>query len=412
MRLEELKIISINHWNIPLEDVGLFQLAEESRIHVLHEIKSRFGLSELFYLGTCNRVELVFTRHQPLTPREKLDLLNALHRDERPFDEKIMEHVEEYEGQEAVRHLFRVSCSLESALVGEQEILTQLRLAHEFAFNAKLSGDFLRLLMRKTIEVAKRCFTQTEINAHPVSISFLTWDRLKHMGVSQDSRVLLIGAGQIINSISLFVKKAGVKHVVVANRTLSKAREIADRVGGLAIAIEELHTVDMEFDVIISCTGATDPVLTQTLYTSFVQNDSSEKIIADLAIPRDVSEEVAQLNTVHYLALDELQQESLKNKAQRQKQVGHCEAIIETSIQEFELMFMQRLVERSMSEIPQAIKDIRETAMGVVFARELEGLDQQSVELLEKIMNYMEKKYISVPMKLAREVMLKSVSKQ
>lgn len=407
--MEELKTISLNHHQLPLDVIGHFLVDDERREAVLEEVKSKYNIKELFYLATCNRIELVFVQEGYLCRGMSSAIFGDLCRVK--AKQEWLETMELYEGDAAVEHLFRVSSSLESALVGEQEIITQLRKSYEWAFEKELSGDLLRLAMKKAIEVAKRCYSETEVASRPISTAFLAWQKLRQRCDNPDSRIVLVGAGQIIKSICEFIKKSDYKNVVVANRSLPAAQELANRVGGKAILLEEIKNLD-GFDAIISCTGATVAVIDEQMYTELVAEDTFEKVIIDLAIPFDVDPKVIDLFSVDYVGLHELQSVSDQNKLLRQQEVVKCEEIIAEGTKEFAGLYKQRQIELAMREIPQTIKAIRQTAMGEVFAKDLEGLDEHSKEVLQKVMDYMEKKYISLPMKLAREVMLDASSKQ
>ena len=155
----------------------------------------------------------------------------------------------------------------------------------------------------------------------------------------------------------------------------------------------------------MTCTGSENPIVT----SDFLGNRAGANIdIIDMALPSDVSSEVTQMDNVRYVGMQVLQAEATKNLAFRSKEIAACDAILQASIQLFKDQLQQRKIELAMREIPQTIKDIRETAMGEVFAKELDLLDESSRKVLEKILGYMEKKYISVPMKLAKKVILEN----
>ncbi|MFN9799343.1 MAG: glutamyl-tRNA reductase, partial [Bacteroidota bacterium] len=147
------------------------------------------------------------------------------------------------------------------------------------------------------------------------------------------------------------------------------------------------------------------------LYTSLIRGESGRKLIIDLALPADIDAAVASSAEVHYVGMETIQSRASENISSREQALAECEPIITSGVREFERMFAEREVERAMRSIPEAIKEIRSTALGSVFARDLEQLDENSREVLEKIIAYMEKKYISVPMKMAREVLLDAVSR-
>jgi len=407
--LEDLKIISLSHHQLPLDVLGYFLIDDEHREEILQEVKEKYNIKELFYLATCNRVELVFVQQGYLCRGMSSTILTKICREE--MQDEWLESMELYEGESALKHLLRVSTSLESALVGEQEIISQLRKSFEWSFEKDLCGDSIRLVMKKAIEIAKRCFSETEVASKPISTAFLAWQRLQEQCPDSESRIVLIGAGQINRSICEFVRKSHYTDIVVANRSLPAAEELAERVNGKAILLEDLNNID-GFDSIISCTGAVTSVVNASTYIQMLNGEQDEKLIIDLAIPSDIDEKVIELYDVNYVSLSELQKVSEENKQHRQNEVVKCDAIIAEGMTEFSALHKQRQIELAMREIPRTIKGIRETAIDEIFAKDLEGLDEHSIEVLKKVMDYMEKKYVSIPMKLAREVILDTVSKQ
>ncbi|MGB0918875.1 MAG: hypothetical protein ACPGU4_14875, partial [Flavobacteriales bacterium] len=161
------------------------------------------------------------------------------------------------------------------------------------------------------------------------------------------------------------------------------------------------------FDILISCTGASQPIVNNRLYRQLIGDDLTEKVIVDLAIPSDFEQEVIRKNNIKYIGIESLKDEARRNLEQRQKELEVCKRLIDDKINEFEQLLRERKVEISMREIPKTVKEIRERAVTQVFNKELDELDPKSREVLEKMMEYMEKKYISVPMKMAKEIMLK-----
>ena len=195
--------------------------------------------------------------------------------------------------------------------------------------------------------------------------------------------------------------------MTVFNRTLEKAEALAKSLKGTALPLSELSSFNQPFDILISCTGAAQPIVSNRLYRQLIGNDLSQKVIVDLAVPSDIELEVIRKNNISYIGIESLKEQARKNLEQRQKELEVCKRLIADKINEFEQLLRERKVEISMREIPQVVKGIRDRAVNKVFNKELEELDPKSREVLEKMMEYMEKKYISVPMKMAKEIMLK-----
>ncbi|MFT4779088.1 MAG: glutamyl-tRNA reductase [Flavobacteriales bacterium] len=402
--MEKLQVISLSHKNCPLDLIGRFHVEDARRGSFLLELKELMKVNELVYLSTCNRVEFIISTDVYFCGGRQNQLLDTF---EITGSEKstVLQAFESFQGEAAIHHLLKVGASLESMVLGEREIITQVRKAFDEGRTLGISGDLLRLTGKNVIETSKRVFTETAIATKPVSVVSLAWKNFKSRGHSSETPILIIGAGQTNSNFARFLKKSGYSNVTVANRTLEKAQTlVADTTGWKAVQL--LHISQIEaFKVIVTCTGSENPIVTST----FLGNRAGENIdIIDMALPSDVSSEVTQMENVRYVGMQVLQAEATKNLAFRSKEIAACDAILKASIQLFKDQLKQRKIELAMREIPQTIKDIRETAMGEVFAKELDLLDESSRKVLEKILGYMEKKYISVPMKLAKKVILEN----
>jgi len=172
--------------------------------------------------------------------------------------------------------------------------------------------------------------------------------------------------------------------------------------------LEALKTYKEGFDIIITCTGSIDPILTNDRYTSLLAGEKEKKVIVDLAIPNDVATEVIANNHLDYIEIKTLQDIADQNLKERYQELINGEAIIEQNIKEFRPILKQRRVEIAMKEVPEKIKEIRSRALNDVFANEINTLDDNSRQVLEKVMAYMEKKYISVPMVIAKDILVKN----
>src|SRR5690606_28811613 len=205
-----------------------------------------------------------------------------------------------------------------------------------------------------------------------------------------------------------FLAKHGYKNIHIYNRSLDKAVALANEVGAKASLLSELPNHSTGFDICITCTSSGEPVLSESIYDILAQGEKTRKVIIDLAIPGDVSGDVlarAESN-LKYIDIAMLKIIADKNLAERSGEIQNCEVIIDRKLMEFHDLYRDREVELAMRGIPEKVKEIRNTAIGTVYAKELSGLNAESREVLDKVIAYMEKKYISVPMKMAKEVML------
>jgi len=407
--LEYLKIIAFTHQQIDLKSLGKLVICEQTLDDRLRNVQSELNIKEIFYVGTCNRVEFIFTSAAELN---KAFISKFLHVLDMGLPEEYMENfinnVSTYEKVEAFNHLLRISCSLESLVVGEKEILAQVRRAYEACQKAGFTGDYMRTIMNRVVKTAKEVYTNTNISRNPVSVVSLAYRKLRELNMCGNSRLLIIGAGETNNNIAQYLKKHKYSNFSVFNRTLEKAETLAAELNGKAFSLEALSTYKQGFDVIITCTGATEPVITREIYESLLNGETGKKVIVDLAIPNDTALDVRENFPIHYIEVESLKEIARKNIQERYDELVHAEQIIEENIKEFELVLRQRRIELAMSEVPKKIKEIKDKAVNTVFADEINALDDEAKAVLQQVISYMEKKYISVPMVMAKEILVKN----
>ena len=406
--LREFKVIAFTHKNLEVSEIGNLHIELDFQEYRLRQVKAQLQLDELLFLSTCNRVEY-FIVSAAACDRVFLEQfffdLYPLMDDE--LRNRFVQSAEVYEGEKAVEHLLRVASSIDSMVIGEREIITQVRSAFESCKRMGLTGDFIRLLMRHTIETAKKVYTNTSISKKPVSVVSLAYHKLRELNIALDARFILVGAGVTNTNMSRFLKKHGFTNFVVFNRTLAKAESLANELKGTAYSLDELATYDKGFDVIITCTGSDNHLITPKIYQNLVQGETSKKTVIDLAIPYDLDPQITKRFSVKHISVDHLKVISEANLKERSKEIQHVEEILFEELEKFHMMYKQRQVEIAMRDVPQKIKDIKTTAKAV-FAQDIANLDASALETLEKMLEFMEKKYISVPMKMAKEILVKS----
>lgn len=405
--MKYLKVIAFTHKQIELKDLGKLVICQENLTEKLQALKTRFQIPEIFYLATCNRVEFVMATSQPVDKAFAKEFVGALNMGLCPVHTaSFIEAASIYENQEALNHLLRTSCSLESLVVGEKEILAQVRKAYECCREAGLTGDYLRLVMNCVVKTAKEVYTHTQISRRPISVVSLAYRKLKDLKQCSNARVLIIGAGETNRNISRYLQKHKYSNFAVFNRTLANAEKLAADLNGEAYGLEALKTYNKGFDVIITCTSATQPIITTDIYRSLLNGETGKKTIVDLAVPNDTAAEVLEQFPVNFIEVNSLNEIAKRNLQERYQELTHAEQIIAQNISEFLPQLKQRRIEVAMRQVPEKIKEIRHTALNTVFANEVQSMDEQSRQILERVINYMEKKYISVPMVMAKEILI------
>jgi glutamyl-tRNA reductase len=407
--LEQFHILAFTHKKMDVSEVGKLHIELDKQREVLSVFKQRMEINELMFLSTCNRVEFLFCTAKIVDENFIQNFFQTLYPHYETSQISNFENaVESYSGVLAIEHILQVASSIDSMIVGEREIITQVRNAFDTSKEMGLTGDFIRVVMRHTVETAKRVYTETSIANKPVSVVALAYHTLRDMDISLDARVLMIGAGMTNSNMAKFLRKHGFKNFTVFNRTVEKSEALAKDLHGSGYGLDTLHTFDKGFDIIITCTGSEAPIITPEIYTHLLQGEKTKKVVIDIAIPHDLDAEIVKNNHVTHISIDYLQKISDRNLLERSKEIVHVEQILSDAVESFMYIHKMRQVEIAMREVPNMVKDIRATAVNEVFKKELQTLDDDSREVLDKIIGYMEKKYMSMPMKLAKEIMLKS----
>ncbi len=406
--MNKFKIIAFTHKSTDLKDLSRCFIEEDCVKEKLSAIKDALDIEEIFYLATCNRVEFLFVTSQKITK----PFLHSFFKSFSPSwsdADSLWAHLNSHilEGEDALRHLFNVTSSLDSLIVGEREIITQVRKSYDLSQSYELTGDFLRIIMQSTVKTAKEIFTHTQIAQNPISVVSLAYRKLRESNVKLDARFLIIGAGQTNGTMAKYLLKHGFTNFTVFNRTLKNAESLAKELKGSAFALTDLSKYENGFDIMLTCTGSADPIITPEIYSSLIKEDASKKIIIDLAIPCDVDPIVLKRHNIYLIEVSGLKKIVHENITEREKELEVAENIVTQNIEEFKHVYKTRCVELAMQDVPRKIKEIKHTAVNSVFAKDIEQLDDNSKEILEKILSYMEKKYISVPMIIAKDILIK-----
>jgi glutamyl-tRNA reductase len=409
--VEKFKVIAFTHKNTDINNIGRFHIDESQLQQRLQHLKDATNLDELLYLSTCNRVEFMIVNHEEVDAVFLNKFFAAFNPNWTTAEIGwAIENAQLFENGEALRHLFSVASSIDSLVVGEREIITQVRNAYEKCNELKLTGDQIRIAIKKTIEVAKEIYTHTAIARNPVSVVSLAYRKLRELNVKQNAHFLIIGAGVTNATMAKYLNKHKFANFTVFNRTLAKAQKLAEELHGDAFLLTELPKYSKGFDVIITCTGSSEPLITPEIYKVLVGDDKSKKIVIDLAVPNDLDASILDNYNVNLIAVNNLQEIAKENLIAREREMQACYEIIEKNIEDFKKLVKARQLEIAMGAVPDKVKEISLTAKEV-FAKDLQNMDDSSKEVLDKIMAYMEKKYISVPMKMAREILVGDIKK-
>ena len=301
----------------------------------LHELVALEGIVEGIIVSTCNRVEIYATTR---------DIAGGIARIRRFLAEyhhlsyDLLEpHLYSYHGEEAIRHVFRVASSLDSMVVGEPQILGQIKTSYGYAAEYKSSGIILNRFLHKAFSVAKRVRTETKIASSAVSVSFAAVELARKIfGDLSGNTVLLIGAGEMCELAARHFLSNGAKGVLVTNRTFERAQKLADEFGGDAFPFDELFLHLHKADIVLTSTGAPHAIITPPDLEEVVKRRRMRPMfLIDIAVPRDIDPAVNELDAVYLYDMDDLQQVVAANLEGRRQEAEKAEAIIAEEIIQF-----------------------------------------------------------------------------
>jgi glutamyl-tRNA reductase len=333
--MRDIILIGINHKTAPVELRECVAIAQGETPEALGELRRLPHISEAVIYSTCNRVELVL-----VTDRKDLAVA-ASKKFISDFNNLPLERFESavyvHENEAAVRHLFRVAASLDSMIVGEPQILGQIKDAYRSAAQAKTSGVILNRLMHRAFFVAKRIRTETGIGDRAVSISYAAVELARKIfGELEGKKVLLIGAGEMAEMAVEHLIRQRVSGVTVANRTFENGLELARRFNGGAIRFEEIESQLKQIDIVISSTGAPGFVVTREDVKASVRARRHRPIFfIDIAVPRDIDPEINRLDNAYVYDIDDLKGTIEENIEERQGEAVKGERIIDEAVIRF-----------------------------------------------------------------------------
>ena len=405
--MNSFKVIAFTHKSFNLDLIGKLHLSPDEQKSVLSGLKLEFGFDEFMFLSTCNRVELFIKSELEInasTVKSICCFINS-----RLSTEEIdllADQANLLKGNLAIEHILKTASSLESLVVGEREIITQIRKAYELCHQMELTGDFIRLLINHTIETAKEIFTNTDIAKNPVSVASIAYRALREHGIKNEARILFVGSGETNKTLASYFQKHQFANFTVFNRSLANGQNLAHQLKGEAIELSAISDFKNGFDVLVVCTSSSEVIITPSIFKALLNNESSKKIIIDLGIPANVHQEAASNSQINYINIASLKTQAEANMQLRKNEIYKCDEIIQQKIIAFNALYAERRIELAFGEIPKQVKAYKDLAINEVFVKELNTLDANSKDVLEKVLTYMEKKYNAVAIKTAKEVFL------
>jgi glutamyl-tRNA reductase len=368
--------IGMNHQTAPVELRECLARDPSNASRALSAMRDHPAIREGLYISTCNRVEALYTTERPEEAREEiLRLLSSLGEVPRGA---FASSLYELEDTESIRHVFKVASSLDSMVVGEPQILGQIKDAYFQATQARTSGVIVNRLMHRAFHVAKRVRTETGISDAAVSISYAAVELAKKIFHELTGRkVLLIGAGEMAELAARHLLAHGVGGISVANRTFERAVQVAGDIYGKPVYFEEIGTELVEADIVIASTASTDYVIRHEQVKQTLRKRRNRPLFfIDIAVPRDVEPRVNDLGNVYVYDIDDLRGVVEINRAQRQEEAVQAERIVEEEVLRFEGWLKTLGVVPTIVRLKEKVEEIRRTEV----QRSLHGLGELSKE--------------------------------
>ena len=387
----QLFAFGINHQTAPLSVREQIAFNPEAMEPALHNLIAQGAAKEATILSTCNRTEVYCSTTEPV---QTINWLAGYHKLQ---PNEIEPYLYTLPHDQAVKHAFRVASGLDSMVLGEPQILGQMKDAVRYAEQAGTLGFLLHKLFQRTFSVAKNVRTQTEIGANLVSMAAAAVRLAERIFPSiAEQRVLFIGAGEMIELNAVHFAARSPKHITVANRTLERAQALARRINGRAITLNELPDQLAQHDIIVTCTASPLPILGKGMVERALRARKHRPLfIVDLAVPRDVEAEVAELNDVFLYTVDDLADVVKDGLDARQGAVKEAEVIIDSSVSEF----IHWMESREVVPTIRALRDHAERQRRHEMEKALQLLTkgEDPAKVLEMLSNGLTNKFLHAP---------------
>ncbi len=382
MSVDRIYILGVNHKTAPVEIRERLAFTGDPGAPY-RELKAIPGCEEFCFLSTCNRVEVIFvsSRGDKTEPRIREFLFAG-----RMSHDEAGKYVYLHQGEAALTHMFRVGAGLDSMVMGEPQILGQLKEAYRNATEQKCTGLVLNRLMHKAFSVAKRIRTETGIGSSAVSISYAAVELAKKIfGNLKHKKVLLVGAGEMAELAAQHLASQGVDEVIVANRTFERAVKMARSFNGSAVAFDELVEELARVDILISSTGAPGLILTKEQVKPMMRKRRNRPLfLIDIAVPRDLDPGLNDLDNVYLYGIDDLQNVVEINKSERDREAVRAERIVTEETLKFILWLGSIEINPTIIDLRAKAEKLRDAELAKTMAHlgELPDKERRAVEVL------------------------------
>ncbi|NPA57891.1 MAG: glutamyl-tRNA reductase [Aquificae bacterium] len=390
----EIFATGLNYKTAPVEIREKLAIPEDSFQEILEKLNQIPSIFESCILSTCNRVEIYGVSDNP--EEAFSSVLRVLSSYSGLKVEELKKYMFLYTGREAIKHVFHVSSSLDSMVIGEPQIVCQFKDSFTKAREHKTVKHILTRLFDKAMNVSKKIRTSTGISRRAVSISYAAIELAKKIfGDLSDKNVLLLGAGEMAELAARHLASAGVRHIFVSNRTFEKAVQLADEFGGSAIRFNKLFEFLPEADIIIVSTGAKEPILRKEHFKEVEKLRQGKPVfIIDISVPRNVADDVNELENVFLYNIDDLKMVVDRNLQERKIAAETAKILVDEEASKFERWLKQLEVNPAIAMVRNFADEIREKQLERLFnsmpylnEKERENIDLAVRSIINKILH-------------------------
>ncbi|QKQ24230.1 glutamyl-tRNA reductase [Candidatus Ruthia endofausta] len=404
--MSRIAILSVNHQLAPVEVREKVAFAPDKLTQALSNLHHIDGIDACIILSTCNRVEIyVASNHK--NPKELLsDYLAKTHDIKR---DTIDSYLNYFENNEALTHLCNVATGLDSLVLGEPQILGQLKDAYHAAKEAKTLNKLLEKLSQHAFSTAKKIRTDTQIGASPVSIAYCAVKLSEKIFEKlSEQTVLLIGAGEMIELCAQYLNQKGVNKMIIANRTIENAKKIAHLYQAQSVSLKQFSSIVYKADIIISSTAALVPIIGKGLIESALKKRKHKPIfMLDIAIPRDIEPEVGQLDDVYLYTIDDLKQVVNDNIGNREKEKSLAQEIIIKQNQIFNQWLNTMPNEQMVQSYQFGANSIKNKLLKRAIKQLKNGADSE--DIIRKLADQLANKLLHLPFKNIKQTSIENL---
>jgi glutamyl-tRNA reductase len=398
----ELVVVGLNHNTAPIEIRECLAFPENKMEEALSRVHAIPSVRENMIVSTCNRVEVYAAARQ--TEKAILDLKHFLSQYHglplQEFEKNLYSHI----GEEAVKHIFRVASSLDSMVVGEPQILGQMKSAYQMATESKVSGLVIHRLLHRAFHVAKRVRTETKIGNSAVSVSSVAVELAhKIFGTLEKKTVLLIGAGEMCELAARHLVTGGVGKVLVTNRTYERSVALAQEFNGEALPFDEIIQGLKKVDIVISATDSRQPLIGHDQVAKVIKERKQKPIFfIDIADPRDIEPGVGDIENVYLYNIDDLKKVADENIQDREKEAQKAETVVEEEVVKFTNWYRSLEVTPTITALRKRFEEIRKKELEKTFSLH-PNLSEKEKRSLEALTQAIINKILHPPMTLLKQ---------